>query len=254
LNLQTATASPNNGGKTPVFLTAEWRHLAMLNFEVEPSVLAPLVPPGTELDFFGGKSFVSVVGFQFLNTRVSGLPVPFHRNFEEVNLRFYVRRKSADGWRRGVVFIKELVPRAAIAWIARAFYNENYAALPMSHRIEKSGMEIKSAAYSWQFNGSEHYLALTTRGSAQTLREGSEQKFIAEHYWGYSKQSEGSTLEYEVEHPRWRVWETQAAELCCDAAGLYGQIFFSALNRTPSSAFLADGSEIKVHRGMQLKP
>jgi len=239
-----------------VFLTAEWRHLAMLNYEVDPKILSPFVPAGTELDFFNGKAFVSVVGFLFLNTRVLGVPIPFHRNFEEVNLRFYVRRKADDGWRRAVVFIKELVPRAAIAFVARTLYNENYVALPMSHQIENiSGQpeEIKSVAYSWRFRGDQNHLKLVTRGRPQPLIEGSGQEFITEHYWGYSVQRNGSTLEYRVEHPRWKVWETQTAELRCDVANLYGKQFADALNQQPSSAFLAEGSEIKVYGGVRLK-
>ena len=169
----------------PVFLTAEWRHLAMLNYQVDPSLLAPFVPPGTELDFWGGKAFVSLAGFLFLNTRIRCIPVPFHRNFEEVNLRFYVRRKSGGEWRRGVVFIKELVPRLAIAWTAKILYNENYAALPMSHRIEESQSEAKSVVYSWRFRGRENSMTLITQCVAQPLGAGSEQEFITEHYWGY---------------------------------------------------------------------
>jgi uncharacterized protein len=179
-----------------VFLTAEWRYLAILNYEIEPDALLPLVPSGTELDFWNNKTYVSIVGFLFQDTRVSGIPIPFHRHFEEVNLRFYVRRKVEDGWRRGVVFIKELVPRTAIAFIARKFYNENYVALPMSHRIEKFQEEIKSAAYFWRFNGLENYLKVVTRGNAQPLVDGSLQEFITEHYWGYVKQHDNSTVEY----------------------------------------------------------
>jgi uncharacterized protein len=108
----------------------------MLNYVVDPRLLAPLVPLGTELDFENGETFLSLVGFLFLDTRLLGLPIPMHRDFEEVNLRFYVRRKSADTWRRGVVFIRELVPRRAIAFLARACYGENYVALPMKHEIE----------------------------------------------------------------------------------------------------------------------
>jgi uncharacterized protein YqjF (DUF2071 family) len=237
---------------TKVFLTAEWRFLAMLNYEIEPAVLAPLVPAGTELDFWSGKTFVSVVGFLFLNTRVRGIPIPFHRNFEEVNLRFYVRRKSDDGWWRGVVFIKELVPRSAIAFVARKFYNENYVALPMSHRIGKSNDEIKSASYFWEFNGGQNHLKLAVHGQAQPLVDGSIREFITEHYWGYARQRDGSTMEYRVEHPRWRVWETQTAELSCDAANLYGETFRECLGRPPSTAFLADGSEVKVFAGVRL--
>jgi uncharacterized protein YqjF (DUF2071 family) len=239
-------------GPPKVFLTAEWRHLAMLNYEIEPAMLAPLVPAGTELDFSGGKTFVSVVGFLFQNTRVRGIPIPFHRNFEEVNLRFYVHRKADDGRRRGVVFIKELVPRSAIAFVARRFYNENYIALPMSHRIDTVQEDIKSVLYSWRFNEREDSLKLAVHGQAQPLVDGSIQEFITEHYWGYAKQRDGSTMEYRVEHPRWRVWETRTAELCCDAADLYGEVFRECLQRPPSSAFLADGSEVKVFAGVRL--
>ena len=113
----------------------------MLNFAIDPELLAPHVPAGTELDFFQGETYISVVGFLFLNTRLMGLPIPRHRDFEEVNLRFYVRKKSADTWRRGVVFVREFVPRAAIAVTARVFYGEPYLALPMKSSIER---EIRS--------------------------------------------------------------------------------------------------------------
>src|SRR5581483_11035238 len=118
------------------FLTAEWHNLAMLNYEIDPAVLRAFVPNGTELDSWNGKAYVSMVGFMFLKTRVRRFAIPFHQNFEEINLRFYVRRKGPDGWRRGVVFIKEIVPRFAIALIARMFYNENYVALAMRNILE----------------------------------------------------------------------------------------------------------------------
>jgi len=98
------------------FLTADWRYPALLNYESDPALLQPMVPAGMELDTWNGKTFVSMVGFSFLNTRVLGLAIPLHGNCEEINLHFYMRHKAEDGWRRGVVFIKEIVPRAAIAW------------------------------------------------------------------------------------------------------------------------------------------
>jgi uncharacterized protein len=236
-----------------IFLTAQWRWLAMLNYEIDPRALAPFVPAGTELDFWKGTTYISLVGFLFRDCRVRGIPIPFHRHFEEVNLRFYVRHKGEEGWRRGVVFIKELVPRWAIAYIARTFYNENYFALPMSHRIEKEGAEAKLASYSWQFQGQEHFLKVRTCGTAQPPADGSQQEFITEHYWGYARQRDGSTMEYRVEHPRWRIWETEAAEFHCGVANLYGKDFCDFLDRPPASAFLADGSEVKVCHGVKLK-
>jgi uncharacterized protein YqjF (DUF2071 family) len=241
----------NNGGQK-AFLTAEWKHLAMLNYEIEPTVLAPFVPVGTELDLWNGKVLLSVVGFLFVKTRVFGIPIPLHRNFEEVNLRIYVRRKAEDGWRRGVVFIKEIVPRAAIALTARKLYNEPYIALPMAHQIAVENGSVKSAEYSWRFDGRQNSLKLTTRGDAQLLTEGSEAEFITEHYWGYNAQRDGSTLEYRVEHPRWRVYDVAEAKLDCDVADLYGEQFRESLNRNPSSAFLAEGSAVTVYHGVRL--
>lgn len=228
----------------------------MLNYKIEPEILRPHIPAGTELDFWNGTAFVSVVGFLFQNTRVRGIPIPFHRHFEEVNLRFYVRRKTAEGWRRGVVFIRELVPRRAIAWTARTFYNEPYLALPMSHQFVKSPTrpeEIKAAAYFWRFKGKDNFVKLSTRGLAQPLLENSEAEFITEHYWGYTAQRDSSMLEYQVEHPRWRVWEAETSEFQGDVAGLYGEKFCPVLRVPPASAFLAEGSAITVYAGGRLK-
>ncbi len=224
----------------------------MLNFEIEPCLLLPFVPSGTELDHWNGKVVVSIVGFLFLKTRVFGIPIPFHRNFEEVNLRFYVRRKAQDGWRRGVVFIKEIVPRAAIAFAARKLYNEPYAALPMSHQIDPESNLARSVQYSWEFQGRQNGLKLITRGEAQPLREGTEAEFITEHYWGYNTQKNGSTLEYKVEHPRWRFYEASESRLDCEVPGLYGEQFCDSLTSKPSSAFLAEGSAVTVCQGMRL--
>jgi hypothetical protein len=224
----------------------------MINYEIEPTVLAPFVPAGTELDSWDGKTFVSMVGFRFLNTRIYGIPIPFHRDFDEVNLRFYVRRKAENGWRRGAVFIKEIVPRLAIALTARTLYNEPYMALPMAHRISLESGAVKLVEYSWQFGGRKNHLQLATRGQSQPLVAGSEAEFITEHYWGYNAQRNGSTLEYQVEHPRWRVYDASQTELNCDVAGLYGERFCNSLSQKPSSAFLAEGSPVAVYQGVRL--
>jgi uncharacterized protein YqjF (DUF2071 family) len=180
------------------FLTAAWRYLAMLNYEVDPAVLKPFVPAGTELDLPEGRAFVSVVGFHFRHTRVRGVPIPFHEHFEEVNLRFYVRRTVGGETRRGVVFIKELVPRWAIAWTARRFYNENYFAVPMHHQNNKYGLE-RSVTYGWKWNGEDHHLEVRVMGEPVLPAIDSFEAFITEHYWGYARQRNGGTMEYQVE-------------------------------------------------------
>ncbi len=237
------------------FLTAEWRYLAMLNYEIAPARLQPFVPRGTELAAWNGKTFVSMVGFSFLNTRVLGLAIPLHENFEEINLRFYVRCKAEDGWRRGVVFIKEIVPRAVIAWVARWLYNENYVALPTGHALFRSPddpMNIASAKYFWTFEKRAQFLEVVTGGAPSHFVEGSAAEFIAQHYWGYSKQKDGATVEYRVDHPGWRIWQARSARLECDVEKLYGEQFAQVLRGEPSSAFLAEGSEITVYRGRRI--
>jgi hypothetical protein len=221
----------------------------MLNYLVDPAVLRPLVPKGTELDAWQGRTYASVVGFLFLRTRVLGFPVPFHSNFEEVNLRFYVRRQSDDGSRRGVVFVKEIVPRRAIAAIARWVYGERYVALPMGHRLDQGTGDV---AYSWRRSGRWEGLSARTAGPLRPLVTGSEEEFITEHYWGYAAQRNGGTVEYAVDHPRWSVRDVGEARLDADVSSLYGPAFAASLGVEPRSAFLAEGSRIVVRRGVRI--
>src|SRR5438067_7915030 len=228
------------------FLTANWRYLAMLNFAVDSKILAPHVPAGTEVDFHNDKTYFSVVGFLFYHTIVCGLPITRHRDFEEVNLRFYVRRKSADNWRRGVVFIRELVPRRAIALVARAFYGERYVALPMKHNIEQVDDRL-SVEYSWRPGKKWEFLKMSAFGEPQSISAGSHAEFITEHYWGYTCVRDGCS-EYHVEHPRWTMWNASIFEFYADVAALYGEQFAETLSQSPRSAFIADGSPITVQR------
>ena len=237
-------------GRFP-FLTGEWRWLAMLNWRVDPALLAPLVPRGTLLDQWNGATYVSVVGFLFRDTRLLGVPIPWHRDFEEVNLRFYVRREADGEVRRGVTFVRELVPRRAIATVARLAYNEPYRALPMSHELAPAASADHApahVAYAWRLGARWSRLRVRpVNETARTIAPGSEDEFITEHYWGYTRQKDGGTVEYQVTHPRWRVWPAREATLAAEVAELYGPEFVDVLASPPDSAFLADGSAIAVH-------
>lgn len=228
----------------------------MLNYEVPPALLRPLVPAGTELDGWNGITLASMVGFRFLDTRVLGVPIPGHRDFDEVNLRFYVRRRGEDGeWRRAVVFVRELVPRRAIALVARWCYNEPYTAVPMRHQVEMAGAEDGAAgraAYEWYLAGRWHRLEAATRGRPFLPDPASEAAFTAEHYWGYTVQRDGGAKEYRVEHPPWLVWEAEGAGFDCDVGAVYGTGFAECLSSPPRSAFVARGSTVTVYRGRNL--
>tara|TARA_R110002049_G_scaffold285698_1_gene466682 strand:+ start:63335 stop:64075 length:741 start_codon:yes stop_codon:yes gene_type:complete len=241
----------------------------MLNWQIDPELVAPLVPLGTEIDFHDDKTYVSIVGFMFLDTCVLGMPIPFHRNFEELNLRFYVRRleeppirsDSAPTIKRGVAFVSELVPRWAIAAVARRGYNEQYDAVPMRHSIVRDANDGSidndgsigndgsiDVEYQWKYQGRWNSIAARGSGRASPLVADSHEQFIAEHYWGYSQQRDGSTFEYQVKHVPWNVWQAASFRFDCDVMAQYGDGFAETLSRTPDSAFIADGSAVTVSR------
>jgi len=236
---------------TRIFLTAEWRHLVMFNYEIDPKLVNPLVPSGTELDKWSGMTFVSLVGFRFLRTRVLGISFPFHSNFSEVNLRFYVCRREGSANKRGVVFVREIVPRRTIASIARVVYGERYIALPMSHCIRPEGQDVV-VEYDWDLGESRNTMKLTTNGSPVLPAENSLEQFITEHYWGYASPRRGGTIEYEVRHPQWKVWQARDATFTGSMKSLYGTELNAVLQRVPDSAFLAEGSVVSVHQGKRL--
>lgn len=234
------------------FLTTTWSHLAMLNYEIDPKVLEPLVPRGTELDYYDGRSFVSIVGFMYSNTRIKGFSIPGHRSFAELNLRFYIRRWCEEGCRRGVAFIKEIVPRHAVTWIARRVYDENFVTRPMRYAIKTDSLKPARTArveYAWQEAGKWQRLTLNTSGESETPAQGSEAEFITEHYWGYTARRDGTTSEYRVEHPQWRVKPASDFAFECDAESVYGPHFADVFKESPSSAFLAEGSHVMVYPG-----
>lgn len=227
------------------FLTAEWKNLILVNYEMPPSLLEKYLPFGTELDLWNGKCYVSVVGFLFVNTRLLGIRIPYHTTFEEVNLRFYVRRKVDGQWRRGVVFIKEIVPKPAITFVANTVYKENYQTLPMKH-LWSGDSSFISVEYQWRLSGGWQFIKVIANKQPSVIEEGSEAEFITEHYWGYAKVSEKKTNEYEVTHPRWLQHEVIEYSSHIDFQTNYG-LNFEFLNREkPISILLAEGSNITV--------
>lgn len=225
------------------FLTAKWNDLIMANYEVDPSLLASQVPRGTEIDLNGGKCFVSLVGFMFLETRVLGIPIPFHINFEEVNLRFYTKREMSDETRRAVCFVKEIVPRWAIATVARVVYGEPYECWQMAHERTET-----TVTYDWNRDGQRNRLSVEIGESIGVPAIGSHGEFIIEHYWGYT--TRGNRVdEYKVEHPKWELFSVKNEVIDVDFAKTYGPEFAFLSEQKPYSVLLAKGSEVAVYKG-----
>ncbi|MCE7991670.1 MAG: DUF2071 domain-containing protein [Roseivirga sp.] len=227
------------------FLKAEWRKLALVNYSIDPDILKPYLPYGTELDLWNDHAYVSLVGFMFLNTRMLGMKIPFHINFEEVNLRFYVKRKEAGEWKRGVVFIKEIVPKPALTFVANTVYGENYETMPMKHVwLEKeSALEV---SYQWKKSSKWHSFSVNASTECKDIAAGSETEFITEHYWGYAQVNGSRSNEYEVTHPRWQAYEVRSFDVDVDFGAVYGEAFDFLSKEKPLSVMLAEGSEITV--------
>jgi uncharacterized protein YqjF (DUF2071 family) len=236
---------------TSTFLTAEWRKLIMANYVVAEELLQPYLPVGTELDRYEGHCYVSLVGFLFQNTRLRSIPIPFHRTFEEVNLRFYVRHiKSTGEMRRGVVFISELVPRFALSFVANTIYGENYATVPLRHHWEQNG-EQRSVSYQWKHRSRWNQLQVKAAADPQPIETISAEEFFTEHYWGYTRRGV-RTSEYQVLHPRWLMYPILGHSIDVDFSSLYGSGFASLSKQEPESILLAEGSEIEVRAGERI--
>ncbi|HEY8929628.1 MAG TPA: DUF2071 domain-containing protein [Mucilaginibacter sp.] len=234
------------------FLEAQWNDLLMLNYEVDPQVLEPYLPPHTELDLWEGKALVSMVGFMFYETTVLGVKWPFHVDFEEVNLRFYVKHFDGNEWKRGAVFISEIVPKAGIVLIANNLYKEHYRALPMRHGKAKLNDEQTEFSYEWKLKGRWNKLSAIVSNTYEDIQPGSQEEFIFEHYWGYNKLTSSKTMQYQVEHISWQTAKVSSCIFDGDIAELYGEAFVPFLSGKPYSAFFANGSEINVRIGEKI--
>jgi uncharacterized protein YqjF (DUF2071 family) len=246
------------------FLKARWTELVLLNFRVPVEAIAELAPVGTEPDLHEGEAYISIVGFRFQSVRILGVAVPAHTRFDEINLRYYVKRTVGDEVRRGVVFVREIVPRGAVAMLANRLYNENYVTRPMRNRVTMAGSALQvgdTVEYGWRSGGGRlirrseriwNRVGARVATAPEIPSAGSLEDFIVEHYWGYVRGRDGVTREYRVEHPTWRVARADDVLWECDLAGTYDTPLADFLKVAPASALVADGSEVRVYRGRRI--
>lgn len=227
------------------FLSARWENLIMANYEVSPEVLMPYLPKGVELDYYNNKSYVSLVGFMFKSTSLFNIPIPFLGTFEEVNLRFYVKRVEGNEIKRGVVFINETVPYKLVAWLANKLYKEHYIAIPTKNEINIKP-PLKKVKYDWKINNKWNHININASTEKHEMLPDSLQEFIFEHYYGYTKLNEQQSQEYKVNHPRWLVNNISDYSINCDFNAMYGKDFSFLNAKEPDSVIIAEGSEITV--------
>ncbi|MEO5649801.1 MAG: DUF2071 domain-containing protein [Ginsengibacter sp.] len=228
-------------------LLAEWNNVVMANFRVPKELLLPYVPHGTQLDFFEGETYLSLMAFMFLNTRIRNFSVPFHTDFEEVNLRFYVKSMDRGNWNNGVVFIKEIVPKPVITFVANNFFGEKYSTMKMKHSHSDTG-EFLQVGYEWNFQNKWNRLSVKAAKKSLPLLPSSLEEFIADRHWAFTKYNGNKTYKYEVQRPRWKILPVISHLIDCDFGALCGEEFSFLNNARPKSVLIAKGSEIRIFR------
>lgn len=231
-----------------VFLTARWEHLILITYAVPHEKLLPHIPKGLKPDILDGKCFASLVAFDFKDTKVKGMKVPFHINFPEINLRFYVQRE--DTGERGVVFIRELVPKYMIELIANVVYNEPYKCIPMKSRLETNG-KIK-LEHKIEYNGKPYHIKVEAENNPYTPPPGSTEHFFKEHSWGFGKTKKGETLVYKVDHPIWEIFPVTDVKHNFDLGAIYGKEWEFLNDSEPYNVTFAKGSPVKVYGAEKL--
>jgi len=228
-----------------LFLKANWENIIMANYEIDPAILIPFLPKGVELDLYGGKAYVSLVGFMFKKTKLFNVPIPHFGTFEEINLRFYVVRKEGNIVKRGVVFINETIPYPIVAWMANKLYKEHYTVVPTKHDITTES-KSKKVQFEWLLNKKWNSIYVEATTESKPMKRESLEKFIFEHYYGYTKIDQNNTEEYKLQHPSWLVNQVLDYKMDCDFTAMYGDAF-SILNATkPVAVFIAEGSSVGI--------
>ena len=229
-----------------VFLKAKWENIIMVNYEIEPELLLPFLPKGVSLDLFDGKAYISLVGFMFKNTKLFNVPIPFFGSFEEINLRFYVTRKEGVVFKRGVVFINETIPYQLVAWMANKLYKEHYSVVPTKHQILNND-KINQIKFEWLLQNKWNSIAVDFDSKTETMKTNSLEKFIYEHYYGYTKINNLQTEEYQLKHPSWNIHKVIDYKIDCDFEAMYGKSFSILNQMKPNSVFIAEGSDVSIY-------
>lgn len=228
-----------------LFLKANWENIIMANYEIDPAILIPFLPKGVDLDLYEGKAYVSLVGFMFKKTKLFNVPIPYFGTFEEINLRFYVIRKEENTVKRGVVFVNETIPYPIVAWMANKLYNEHYTVVPTKHEITTAS-KSKKVQFEWLLNKKWNSIYVEATTDSKPMKHESLEKFIFEHYYGYTKIDQNNTEEYKLQHPSWRVNQVLDYKMDCDFTAMYGDAFSILNTAKPEAVFIAEGSSVGI--------
>lgn len=205
---------------------------------------------GTRLDSWNGKTFLSLESFQFRNTKFLGRSVPFHEHFEQVNLRFYVTDTNS---RAAVVYIKEISPKRLVCWMANSIFQENYEHLKM-HSVHLAAIPGRSQTveYYWKTKESWNSIHAECEGDQKLPSSGSLEEFLLNRNLTVTALPEGGSAFFQMEHSAWKFWKAEA-KILIDAEASFGLQFRDTLEGPCHSAFISDGSFVRVMKSQKME-
>lgn len=188
----------------PWVMTQSWLRLLFAHWPVRPDELRSLIPPGLELETFGGTAWVALTPFELRNLRVRCLPAMGGASeFLEMNLRTYVSRKGVPG----VLFFSLDAGSAAGVKGARLLYRLPYHHADMSMRPAETGWRYHSRR---RDGAAEARLQYRPTGEATRPLPGSFEAWAAERYCLYAPLRSGRLLRAHIHHPPWALAPAEA--------------------------------------------
>jgi len=237
------TASPPPGlpERRRPSLTARWSNLVLLTYEVDPALVEPWLPGGVEADLVGGRALVSLIAFDFLDTRIRGRRIPGFVDFPEINFRTYVR----GGDRLGVVAIRELVPSPLAAAVGRLRFNEPFRAAPIESRTVSMGDELL-VEHRWKWKDQGYFLRMTSDQTSVPAAAEAPAHHLLGRRWAYGRSRRGEPKVLRIEHPEWALRRVRTLDFDVDYAALYGPEWAVLNGKQPASTHLAVGSAVSI--------
>lgn len=222
-------------------LTARWSNLILLTYPVDEGLVRPWLPRDVEPDLVDGRAQVSLIAFDFVDTRVRGRRIPGFVDFPEINFRTYVRQ----GDRRGVAVLRELVPSPLAAAIGRLRFNEPFRSAQMESRTASLGDELV-VEHRWRWKDGRHFVRVTAdQNSDAAPLEGPVHDLLGRR-WAFGRTRRGDPMVLRVEHPAWALRRVRTLDFEVDFGALYGPEWAELNQRQPASTHLAVGSAVSI--------
>ena len=189
-----------------------WHDLLFLHWPIAPQLLHAHVPPGLELESFGGSAWIAVVPFRMSNVRRRGMPgLPWLSAFCELNVRTYVTR----GGRPGVWFFSLDAANPLAVRFARSRFHLPYFDARMRCARRDGAIDYESARRDGGAPAAGFRASWRPAGPLFLARAGTLEHFLTARFCLYAQAPDGRLLRGEIDHPRWPL-RTADATVECD--------------------------------------